>query len=107
MFINQILTEAPKVGRAFQHIEDLVLISGSSGATTAINKLAEIIKNPQQNLRMKWDGKPQVYWGREPDGQFIMVGHNGWLKKTIDGKSGSARELARFIMQTEIGRAHV
>ena len=29
-----------------------------------------------------------------------MVGHNGWLKKTIDGKSQSPSELARFIMQT-------
>lgn len=100
MQINQIITEAAKVGRAFQHIEDLVLISGSLGATTAINKLAEIAKNPQQNIRWKWDGKPQVYWGREPDGKFIMVGHNGWLKRTIDGKSQSAGDLARFIMQT-------
>jgi hypothetical protein len=99
MFINQILTEAPKVGRAFQHIEDLVLINGSDGAQTAINKLADISRNPQQ-IRWKWDGKPQVYWGREPDGKFIMVGHNGWLKKTIDGKSQSPAELARFIMQT-------
>jgi hypothetical protein len=99
MFINQILTEAPKVGRAFQHIEDLVLIDGSVGAQNAINKLADISRNPQQ-IRWKWDGKPQVYWGREPDGKFIMVGHNGWLKKTIDGKSQSPSELARFIMQT-------
>jgi Family of unknown function (DUF6267) len=99
MFINQILTEAPKVGRAFQHLEDLVLIDGSVGAQNAINKLADISRNPQQ-IRWKWDGKPQVYWGREPDGKFIMVGHNGWLKKTIDGKSQSPGELARFIMQT-------
>jgi len=99
MFINQILTEAPKVGRAFQHIEDLVLVNGSAGAQTALSKLADLIQNPQQ-IRWKWDGKPQVYWGREPDGKFIMVGHNGWLKKTIDGKSQNAGELARFIMQT-------
>ena len=99
MFINQILAEAPKVGRAFQHLEDLVLIDGSVGAQNAINKLADISRNPQQ-IRWKWDGKPQVYWGREPDGKFIMVGHNGWLKKTADGKSQSPTELARFIMQT-------
>jgi Family of unknown function (DUF6267) len=99
MFINQILTEAPKVGRAFQHLEDLVLIEGSAGALKAIDRLNYIAKNPQ-TVRWKWDGKPQVYWGREPDGKFIMVGHNGWLKKTIDGKSQSAGELARFIMQT-------
>jgi len=99
MFINQIISEAPKVGRAFQHVEDLVLIEGSMGAEKAINRLAQIASNPQ-TVRCKWDGKPQVYWGREPDGKFIMVGHNGWLKPDGSGKSQSPQELVRFIMST-------
>jgi len=99
MFINQIISEAPKVGRAFQHVEDLVLIEGSMGAEKAINRLAQIASNPQ-TVRWKWDGKPQVYWGREPDGKFIMVGHNGWLKPDGSGKSQSPQELVRFIMST-------
>jgi len=100
MFISQIINEAPKVGRAFQHVEDLVLINGSSGAETAIARLSELANNPQRMIRYKWDGKPQVYWGREPDGKFIMVGHNGWLKPDGSGKSNSPQELVRFIMNT-------
>jgi len=99
MFINQIISEAPKVGRAFQHVEDLVLIDGSSGANSAISRLFDLARNPQQ-IRWKWDGKPQVYWGREPDGKFIMVGHNGWLKPDGSGKSNSPQELVKFIMNT-------
>jgi Family of unknown function (DUF6267) len=99
MFINQILTEAPKVGRAFQHVEDLVLLEGSMGANKAISRLSQIASNPQ-TVRWKWDGKPQVYWGREPDGKFIMVGHNGWLKSNGGGKSNSPQELVKFIMST-------
>ena len=99
MFITQIINEAPKVGRAFQHVEDLVLIDGSSGASSAIGRLVDLARNPQ-TVRWKWDGKPQVYWGREPDGKFIMVGHNGWLKPNGSGKSNSPQELVKFIMNT-------
>ena len=99
MFINQIVNEAPKVGRAFQHVEDLVLINGSDGASTAISRLSALASNPQ-TVRWKWDGKPQVYWGREPNGKFIMVGHNGWLKPDSSGKSQSPAELVKFIMST-------
>jgi len=99
MFINQIINEAPKVGRAFQHVEDLVLISGSAGAETAVSRLSDLARSPTQ-IRWKWDGKPQVYWGREPDGSFIMVGHNGWLKPNGSGKSRSPQELVKFIMST-------
>ena len=99
MFITQIINEAPKVGRAFQHVEDLVLIEGSSGANSAIGRLFDLARNPQ-TIRWKWDGKPQVYWGREPNGKFIMVGHNGWLKPGDSGKSQSPAELVKFIMST-------
>ena len=99
MFITQIINEAPKVGRAFQHVEDLVLIEGSSGANSAIGRLFDLARNPQ-TVRWKWDGKPQVYWGREPNGKFIMVGHNGWLKPDGSGKSQSPQELVKFIMNT-------
>ena len=98
MFIRQILTEAPKVGRPFQHIEDLVFIEGSAGAKRSIARLQDVARGVK--LRYKWDGKPQVYWGREPNGQFIMCGHNGWLSRDPAGKSQSARGLAGFIMNT-------
>jgi hypothetical protein len=100
MFIASIISEAPKpkVGRPFQHIEDLVFMEGSAGAKRSLARLQDVAKGVK--LRYKWDGKPQVYWGREPNGQFIMCGHNGWLSKDLAGKSQSARGLAGFIMGT-------
>jgi hypothetical protein len=52
---------------------------------------------------MKWDGNPQIYWGRETaNGPLILSGHNGWargaktdnpeaLKDFIANKSGTPK----------------
>ena len=72
----RILTEA-KVGREYQHLEDLVFVDGSQGA----NKAADILDNlgtDSSDVAIKWDGNPTIYWGREDNGEFVMVGKNGW-----------------------------
>ena len=68
-----VLTEA--VGREFNHLEDLVFTNPSDGAKRAV----EILKSMEQDasdVAVKWDGNPTVYWGREDDGQFRLVGKN-------------------------------
>ena len=37
---------------------------------------------------------PQLYWGRDKDGNFTLSGHNGWSKKV---KPQSPEELYKFI----------
>jgi hypothetical protein len=82
-----------KVGREFNHLEDLVFTE-PKGALRAV----EILKNLAQDAKdvaIKWDGNPTVYWGRDEDGTFRMVGKNNWGRE--EGKSNSPEELAAFI----------
>jgi hypothetical protein len=84
-----------KLGRAFNHLEDLVFFYGSDGVKEAIQHIQEIC-NDSSSVRMKWDGGLQIYWGRETvNGPLIMTGHNGWARGS---KSTSPEELYDFIV---------
>ncbi len=88
--------EAPapkKVGREFNHLEDLVFTE-PNGAQRAIKVLKDLA-SPATKISIKWDGNPTVYWGRDEDGTFRMVGKNNWGRE--EGKSSSPEELAQFI----------
>ena len=88
--------EAPvpkKVGREFNHLEDLVFTEPNGG-----KRAVEILKNlaqDAQDVAIKWDGNPTVYWGRDEDGTFRLVGKNNWGRE--EGKSSSPEELQQFI----------
>lgn len=60
---------ASKVGREFQHIEDLVYIEGVAGVKRALNRLAQIAGNTKP-LEVKWDGSPAIVFGRDAQGRF-------------------------------------
>jgi len=94
-----VLTEAAKVGREYNHLEDLVFIEGSKGAMKAAATL-EKLGSDSSDVAIKWDGYPTLYWGRDNDGTFILVGKNGWMK---GAKAGSADELKNFITSTGKG----
>lgn len=87
-------TPAPKkVGREFNHLEDLVFTE-PSGAKRAVNVLKGLAQDAK-DVSIKWDGNPTVYWGRDADGTFRLVGKNNWGRE--EGKSSSPEELAQFI----------
>jgi hypothetical protein len=88
---HNILVEA-KVGREYQHLEDLVFVDGSKGAMQAADIL-EKLGSDNSDVAIKWDGNPTIYWGREPNGEFVLVGKNGWGKN----KSTSPENLKNFI----------
>ena len=83
-----------KVGREFNHLEDLVFTE-SDGAVKAIQILKDLAK-PETSITIKWDGNPTVYWGREDNGEFRLVGKNNWGRE--EGRSSSPEELKQFIM---------
>ncbi len=92
--VNEDETPAPKkVGREFNHLEDLVFTE-ADGATKAI-KILKDLSSPAKKIAIKWDGNPTVYWGRDEDGTFRMVGKNNWGRE--EGKSSSPEELKQFI----------
>ena len=93
-----VLTEAARVGREYQHLEDLVFVDGAAGAQEAADIL-EKLGTDSGDVAIKWDGNPTIYWGREPNGEFVLVGKNGWGKN----KSTSADDLGNFIKNSGQG----
>jgi len=73
---KNVLTEAA-VGREYNHLEDLVFVDGSAGALKAADIL-DGMGTDSGDVAIKWDGNPTMYWGREPNGEFVLVGKNGW-----------------------------
>ena len=96
---RQVLTEAAKVGREYQHLEDLVFVKGSKGAMEAADILQKLGSGESKDIAIKWDGNPTIYWGREPNGEFVLVGKNGWGRN----KSTSAKDLSKFIQNSGKG----
>lgn len=87
-----------KYGRPFNHPEHLVFFKGSAGTLEALNHFKEIAgeTSGKTTVRRKWDGNPQVYWGREEkNGPLILVGHNQWSKGV---KASSPEEVHDFIL---------
>ena len=91
-------SEAPKkLGRAFNHLEDLVFFYGSQGTLEALQHLKDFATQPgAESIRMKWDGAPQIYWGRETKGgPLILAGHNGWAR---GAKYSNPNDIYNFIV---------
>ncbi len=95
-FLFETKTVTKKLGRAFNHLEDLVFFHGSAGTIEALEHIKEIgTAEGAKTVRMKWDGNPQIYWGRETKGgPLILAGHNGWSR---GAKTDNPRDLEDFI----------
>lgn len=91
------LVETQQLGRAFNHLEDLVFFYGSAGTLEALEHLEDMAsESGAQSIRMKWDGNPQIYWGRaEKGGPLVLAGHNAWAKGVA---ATSPDEVADFII---------
>lgn len=96
LFEVERLKETKKLGRAFNHLEDLVFFHGTEGALEALAHLREVgTEEGSKSIRMKWDGSPQVYFGRErKNGPLILAGHNGWAR---GAKTSSPDAIQDFI----------
>jgi len=88
------LTEAT-VGREYQHLEDLVFVDGSEGALRAADILDKL-GSDSSDVSVKYDGIPTIYWGRDDQGQFVLVNKNAWGRT----KATSPEELEDFINNT-------
>ena len=108
LFIREVAQPAAPVqlGRAFNHPEHFVIFHGVSGILEALQHFEEIAQenNGEGTVRFKWDGNPQIYWGREQaGGPLILAGHNGWGKggrntgTTMDDFT-SQRALQNFLL---------
>lgn len=94
--VVEINTQTKKLGRAFNHLEDLILFYGTFGAIESLEHLKEFATPAGSNsIRMKWDGMVQIYWGRpKTDSLLVLAGHNGWAR---GAKTTSADAVEDFI----------
>ena len=93
-----------KYGRAFNHPEHLIFFKGSAGAIEALSHFKEIAGESAgaTTVRGKWDGNPQVYWGREEaNGPLILAGHNQWSR----GVKGDSQEVVYDFIANQSGKA--
>lgn len=95
-FILEETTVPKQLGRAFNHLEDLVFFYGSEGTLEALQHVEDLAtEQGASSIRMKWDGNPQIYWGREKKGgPLLLGGHNGWSR---GAKTSSQDEVRDFI----------
>jgi hypothetical protein len=68
-----------KMGRDLNHLEDLVLFYGHSGADEAL-KILHDLTDDSHDLSIKWDGKVALFYGRDAGGRFGMGTKGNWAK---------------------------
>ena len=69
-----------------------------SGTIEALEHLKDMAsESGSKSIRMKWDGNPQIYWGRaeKENGPLVLAGHNAWSKGVA---ATSPEEVADFII---------
>lgn len=105
------ISEAKDIGRKYQHIEDLVLSHGSHGGLHAVERLRDMATTGG-SIELKWDGMPVVYWGRDEEGNFMMIPKNAWAyikRGESQTKSGAPtitktpQDVAKFVLGTGKG----
>ena len=77
-----------------EHPEDLVFTNGYKGANGAFQALNAVIAQPK-NVTIKWDGYPALIFGRNHDGQLLVVDKHMFNKK--DGSGRNATSVEKFI----------
>jgi hypothetical protein len=93
IFEGQQLTEA---AARIEHLEDLVFEKGTRGIKEALAIIQSAAENTSATTTVKWDGKPAIIWGRNPEGRFVLTDKSGFLAKGYDGLATSPDQLARI-----------
>lgn len=88
------LDDKKKMGRVLNHLEDLVFFYGSDGADEAIDILNDLTNDETSDVSIKWDGNVALFYGRDPDGTFMLGTKGNWAKNT---PATSAEEIRDYI----------
>jgi len=100
----QVIVESDMLeeGVRIEHPEDLVFDRGSAGIDTAIQGLERTAQQPT-TATVKWDGKPAIIFGRNPDGEFVLTDKGGFLKAGGVGLATSPKQMADVLAQRKGG----
>jgi hypothetical protein len=100
----QVIVEAEVQGgraKGIEHLEDLVFRNGSAGIKKALDIVKHTADNTGKTTTVKWDGKPALVFGRDPDGTFVLTDVSGFTAKGYNGMFTSPRQVARHLEQRD------
>jgi len=85
-------------GARIEHPEDMIFDYGSKGALSALTKLQQL-PDQAKDITIKWDGKPAIIFGRDPQGRFVLTDKSGFTAKGYQGMARSPEELEKIMQQ--------
>ena len=90
-------------GRAkgIEHLEDLVFRNGSAGIKRALDIVKHTAADTGATTTVKWDGKPALVFGRDPNGTFILTDVSGFTARGYDGLFTSPRQVGQHLAQRD------
>jgi hypothetical protein len=100
----QVIVEAEVQGgraKGIEHLEDLVFRNGSAGIKKALDIVKYTADNTGKTTTVKWDGKPALVFGRDPEGAFVLTDVSGFTARGYNGLFTSPRQVARHLEQRD------
>jgi hypothetical protein len=97
MKISELLVESRVLaeGARIVHPEDLVFSEGIAGAKRAIASLSNMASGKELTT-IKWDGFPALVFGRDVDGQLMVVDKHMFDKKDGSGRVKSPEQFRQY-----------
>jgi hypothetical protein len=104
--MTQLIEDSPAAvqggkAKGIEHIEDLVFRRGTAGIKDALSVIDHLKDNTKSSTSVKWDGKPAVIFGRQPDGTFILTDVAGFTAVGYNGLFTSPRQLTQQLTQRD------
>jgi hypothetical protein len=100
----QVIVEAEVQGgraKGIEHLEDYVFRNGSAGIKKAMDIVKQTAENTGATTTVKWDGKPALVFGRDPDGTFVLTDVSGFGAKGYNGLFTSPRQAINLLAQRD------
>jgi hypothetical protein len=96
----QVIVEADVQGgraKGIEHLEDYVFRNGSTGIKKALDIIKHTSANTGKTTTVKWDGKPALVFGRDPNGTFILTDVSGFTAKGYNGLFTSPQQVTKHL----------
>ena len=84
-------------GARIEHPEDMIFDAGSRGLKQALSGISSAVKNPGA-VTVKWDGKPAIIFGRNPQGEFVLTDKAGFGAKGYNGLATSPEMIEKIML---------
>ena len=100
----QVIVEAEVQGgraKGIEHLEDLVFRNGSAGIKRALDIVKHTAEDTGKTTTVKWDGKPALVFGRDPEGTFILTDVSGFTARGYNGLFASPQQVGRHLAQRD------